>query len=200
MALPKYSPMDIEDFFYLDQNSKNARYEYFNGAVRMLAGGSPYHAVIIANLTGILYGLLGDGPCYAYSPDAYFQIAESVYVHPDVTVSCDQRDLDSEDVIRYPRLVVEVLSPGTEASDRGEKSIYYQRHPTIQEYVIADSLSVRIEVYRRAKDKWILSVYGPDSTIQLESLGIQFPIAAAYRGTKLSGIRKNSRRKKNNNF
>ena len=50
MAVHKYPTIDIEDYLTLDQNSKNARYEYLDGELRMLAGGSTYHSAIIANL------------------------------------------------------------------------------------------------------------------------------------------------------
>jgi Uma2 family endonuclease len=189
MALPKYPTMDVEDYLILDRNSKNARYEYLDGELRMLAGGSTYHSAIIANLTGILTGRLESGPCWVFNTDIRLQLSESRYVHPDVTVSCDERDQELDDMIHYPCLVVEVLSPTTEASDRGEKFSYYQECPTIHDYVLVDSQSIHIEVYHREEDGWKLHTYGPGSTVTLEGLGIQFPINAVYRGMKLTGSR-----------
>ena len=196
MALPKYPIMDVEDYLLLDRNSKSACYEYIDGELRMLAGGSNYHSAIIANLTGILTGRLESGPCWVFNTDIRLQLSESRYVHPDVTVSCDERDQELDDMIHYPCLVVEVLSPTTEASDRGEKLFYYQECPTIQEYVLVDSQSIRIEVYHREEDGWKLHTYGPESTVKLESLDIQFPIGAVYRGMKLTGSRNKRELKK----
>ncbi len=96
---------------------------------------------------------------------------------------------------KYPIMDVEVLSPTNESTDRGKKFIYYQDCPTIQEYVMVDSESIRIEVYHREEDGWKLHTYGPRSTVKLGSLGIEFPIEAAYRGTKLTGTRKDGRKK-----
>jgi Uma2 family endonuclease len=189
MALPKYPIMDVDDYLILDRNSKNARYEYLDGELRMLAGGSNYHSAIIANLTITIGRFLESSPCWVFNTDIRLQLSESRYVHPDVTVSCDERDQELDDMIHYPCLVIEVLSPTTEASDRGEKLFYYQECPTIQEYVLVGSQCIRIEVYHREEDGWKFHTYGPESTVKLESLDIQFPIGAIYRGMKLTGSR-----------
>src|SRR6266852_2802475 len=196
MALPNYPIMDVEDYLTLDRKSKNARYEYLDGELRMLAGGSTYHSAIIASLTGILNRWLENSPCWVYNSDIRLQLSESRYVYPDVTVSCDQRDQELDDMIHYPSIVIEVLSPSTEATARGEKFFYYQECPTVQDYVIVDSQSIRIEVYHREEDGWKLHTYGTGSTVQLESLGIQFPIDGVYRGMKLTGNRNKRNLKK----
>ncbi|GCF09323.1 Uma2 family endonuclease [Dictyobacter arantiisoli] len=193
MVLPEYPKMSVEDYLILDRNSHDARYEYFEGQLRMLAGGSTYHSAIIANLTILLGTSLRGGPCWIYNSDIRLQLAEDRYVHPDITVSCNPDDHELEDMLRYPCLVVEVLSPTTEGIDRGRKSIYYQECATIQEYVLVDSLSMRVEVYQREDTGWKLYTYGPESTVTLDGLDIQFAIEEIYRGMKLDG--KRARRK-----
>jgi Uma2 family endonuclease len=196
MAIHKYPTIDIEDYLMLDQNSKNARYEYLDGELRMLAGGSAYHSAIITRLSSILERHLENGPCWVYNSDLKLQFSESRYVYPDIMVSCDQRDQEpNQTIIHYPSLVVEVLSPSTEVIDRGEKLLYYQEYSTIQEYIIVDSQSICIEVYHREKDGWKLRTYGPGSTVKLETFDIQFPISSIYRGMKLTGTR-NSKNKR----
>jgi len=194
MAQHKYSIMDVEDYLLLDRNSKNARYEYIDGELRMLAGGSPYHSAIIANLTVAIGKFLEDSPCWIYNSDVQFQLSETRYYHPDVTVSCDEHDHEADDAIQYPCLIIEVLSPSTEATDKGEKLRYYQGYPTIQEYIIVDSLSKYIEAYHREEDGWKFHTYGPGSIVKLESLDIQFPIDTIYRGMKLTGTRNKQQR------
>lgn len=81
----------------LDRNSKNARYEYLEGELRMLAGGSTYHSMNIANLTIALGQLLSESPCYVYKSDIRLQLSESRYVYSDITISCDQRDQELDD-------------------------------------------------------------------------------------------------------
>jgi Uma2 family endonuclease len=191
MAQHDYSKMDVEDYLTLDKSSQNVRYEYLDGELRMQAGGSPRHAAIIANLTIAIGKFLADGPCWIYNSDVHLQLSETRYVHPDVAVSCDERDHESEDVIQYPRLVIEVLSPTTETIDKIRKLAYYQECPTIQEYMMVDSLSIRIEVYHRESDGWKLYTYGPGSTVKIECLELQFPISDIYRGMRLTGNRKN---------
>jgi len=195
MAQHKYPTIDVEDYLILDKNSKHARYEYLDGELRMLAGGSPYHSAIIANLTIAVGRFLQDSSCWIYNSDVQLRLSETRYVHPDVTISCDERDHESEEAIQYPCLVIEVLSPSTEAIDKIKKLAYYQECPAIQDYVMVDSQSIRIEVYHRENDGWKFHTYGPESVITVESLDIQFPIKDIYRGMKLTGIRNNKSKK-----
>ena len=135
MAQREYPNITINDYLALDQNSLDARYEYLEGELRMLAGGSADHSTIMTNLTSIIHGRLRGGPCKVYNVDMKLQLSESRYVYPDITVTSDPRDQEPEDNrTHYPTVVVEVLSPGTEATDRGKKLLYYQAHPTIQDY------------------------------------------------------------------
>ncbi len=191
MAQREYPTINIEDYLTLDKNSQHARYEYLEGELRMLAGGSADHSTITTNLTSILHRSLEDGPCKVYNSDMQLQLSESRYVYPDITVTCDPRDEEPEDdKTRYPSVVVEVLSPSTETIDRGKKLLYYQAHPTIQEYMLADSQSIRIEVYHRERGRWTFSTYGPEDEVQLESLGVWFPVGDAYKRTSLIKNRK----------
>ncbi len=191
MAQYEYPNITIEDYQTINHNSQSTRYEYLEGELRMLAGASADHSTIIANVTGILYGLLRGGHCKIYNSDMQLQLSEARYVYPDVTVTCDPRDEAPEDSkTRYPTVVIEVLSPSTEIVDRGKKLLYYQAHPTIQEYMLADSQSILIEVYRREKTRWTFSTYKREDEAQLESLGIQFPVRDVYERTGL--IRKHT--------
>ncbi len=193
MAQRKYSVMSVEDYLVLNRNSKDARYEYLDGELRMLAGGSPDHSIIIANLTAAIKGSLKGSQCRVYNSDLQLRLSEKRYVFPDVTISCDERDRNQKEMIRHPRVVVEVLSPtlalrneGTEATDRGKKAAYYRACPTIQEYVMVDSEEIFVEVHRREEERWTINTFEPGDTITLESFGIQFPIEDAYEGSSLT--------------
>lgn len=185
MAQRKFFNMSVEDYLILSRSSKDARYEYFDGDLRMLAGGSPDHSIIIANLTAIIKGPLKGGPCRVYNSDVQLKLSEKRYVYPDIAVSCDERDRNQKDTIHYPHVVVEVLSPSTEAIDRGKKAAFYRACPTIREYVMVQSEELFIEVHRREEGLWTINTFEPGNTITLESLGIQFPIEDAYEGTSL---------------
>jgi Uma2 family endonuclease len=114
-------------------------------------------------------------------------------------VSCDKSDHALDNSILHPWMVVEVLSPSTEATDTGEKLRAYLAHLTIQEYVIVDSLSIWIEVFHREDDGWKLRTFGPGSTVRLEHLNIQFPVDTLYRGMDLQATRGQAKRKRADN-
>jgi Uma2 family endonuclease len=135
MAQRKYPVMSVEDYLILNRNSKDIRYEYLDGDVRMLVGGSPDHSIIIANLTATIKGPLKGSQCRVYNSDVQLKLSEKRYIFPDITVSCDERDRNQKETIPYPLAVVEVLSPTTEAADRGKKAAHYRACPTIQEYM-----------------------------------------------------------------
>src|SRR6266446_5352345 len=186
MAQRKYPVMDVEDYLILNRSSKSARYEYLDGELRMLAGGSPDHSIIIANLTATIKGPLKGSQCRVYNSDVQLKLSEKRYVFPDITVSSDERDRNQKETIRYLRIVVEVLSPTTEATDRGKKAAYYRACPTIQEYIMVDSEEVFVEVHRREEQRWTINTFEPGDIVTLESLDIQFPIEDAYEGTSLT--------------
>jgi Uma2 family endonuclease len=185
MALPDYPFIDVKDYIELDEKVRSARYEYIDGHLRMLAGGSPDHSIIAANIVGILYGALRKTSCTVYTSDIRFKLSESRYVHPDVTVSCDERDKSKKDDIRYPRLIAEVLLPTTEAIDKGEKLDIYLDYPTIEEYILVASQKKMVEVYRRDGDTWVSRRYKSDTIIQLSSVDVSIPFEDIYEKTSL---------------
>jgi len=185
MAQRKYPLMSVEDYLVFNRNSKDIRYEYLDGEMHMLAGGSPDRSIIIANLTATIKGPLKGSQCRVYNSDVQLQLSTKRYVFPDITVSCDERDRNQKETIHYPCVVVEVLSPTTEATDRGRKATYYRACPTIQQYMMVDSEEVLIEVHCREGERWTINTFEPGDTIILESLSVQFPIEEAYEGTSL---------------
>src|SRR4029077_1786487 len=108
-----------------------------------------------------------------YSSDMKVYVSETRYFHPDVTVTCDPRDRGRIQAIQSPRLVVEVLSPGTELTDRTWKLKNYRTHPTIEEYILADSRSPKVEIYRKKNSLWIYDAFESDDTITIHSLDLQ---------------------------
>jgi Uncharacterized protein conserved in cyanobacteria len=97
-------------------------------------------------------------------------------------VSCDERDKNAaEDFIRYPRLIVEVLSPTTAAFDRGEKFADYRACESLQEYVLINQSRVGVECFRRnAEGLWVLHPYSPGEEVELASVNFKCAIEAIY--------------------
>jgi len=183
-ALPHQPTMSLKEYFRLDQDSTDARYEYIDGYVTMLAGGTLDHATISTNMHRCLYQALKGSPCRAYTSDAHVRISAYRYVYPDITVTCDEQDRGKQVIIQHPRLIVEVLSPGTRDYDRGGKFIYYRTCPTVQEYVLVNTDYQMVEVFRRQReDLWMLEIFHANKIVALASLGVSFPISSIYEGT-----------------
>jgi len=189
MAIQHHPPderISFEEYLALLQKDPDHGCEYLAGRVYMMTGGSPDHSIIGSNANGILRELLRGCGCIVYNSDVYFQISEKYRVCPDVTVSCDPRDRGAQDAIRYPSLVVEVLSPATEARDRGEKSLQYRSCPSIQEILLVNAQFPIIELFRREKRGfWTLYTLQSDDTVELTSLGIRFSVTDVYQDTSL---------------
>ena len=84
------------------------------------------------------------------------------------------------DLIQSPRLIIEVLSISTESRDRGRKLQSYLACPTIEQYLLVDARSMRIETYRKEQDRWIYDAFEADDEVELTTLGLHFPVADAY--------------------
>ena len=180
MASKRTPSMSVEEYFELEENHPDTRYEYLDGYVYMMSGGSANHAAISGNIYAILKSLLRGSSCRVYNSDMKVRVSENRYFHPDVTVSCDPRDRGTAAVIRSPRLVIEVLSPSTEARDRGRKLQCYLACPTIEEYLLVDARSIRIELYRKEQKKWVYEAFEADDEVELTTLGVRFPLEDAY--------------------
>jgi Uma2 family endonuclease len=173
-----YQRMSLEEYLALQEQDPEHAYEYLDGRVYMMTGDSPDHSILGSKLNGLLLAFLRDRRCIVYNSDVYVQLSEHYRVCPDVTVSCDPRDRGVQEVIRYPSLVAEVLSPTTEARDRGQKSLQYRSCPSIQEYLLISSEFPLVEVFRREKQGfWSLYTLGLEDTIELASLGLRFSVA-----------------------
>lgn len=115
------------------------------------------------------------------------------FVYPDTTVSCDQADgRRGNTLVKSPRVVVEVLSPGTETRDRGIKFKAYQRCLTIQEIVLINQYSPLLEIWQRNSEDpdnvraWLYHRYSEDETVTMRSLNIQFALTEIYQGIDFS--------------
>lgn len=170
---------------YLDwEPQQNCRYEYVNGEVFAMTGGTIPHNDIALNLYRTLYSHLRPKGCRINVADVKLQVStNSPYYYPDVIVSCDSRDLNARKFIQYPKLIVEVLSPSTEAKDRGEKFSYYRTIPTLQEYILIESEKIGVECYRRGEGRmWLYYPYTVGDTITIESIEFSCAIDLLYEG------------------
>jgi len=183
MAAEQPLRMSIADYLAYDRASQDIRYEYDHGHVRALAGGSMAHALIAANLTALLHEALRAGPCMVFSSDMRLCVAESQYLYPDVVVSRDP--LEHGDMLRSPRMIAEVLSASTEAYDRGHKFITYRACPALEDYLLIDAHVMRVEVFHRTGEHWLLTTAGPDESVAVRGLDVRLAGARPLRQSAL---------------
>jgi Uma2 family endonuclease len=179
---PRPKHVSVEEYFELERTHPDQCYEYVDGEIYFMSGGSPAHALIIANLIGEIRAQLRGGPCKTFSSDAKVKVSETRYVCPDVTVSCLEQDRQARTkVLESPRFVIEVLSPSTETLDRHKKADLYRALPSIEEYALVESELQAVEVYTRFQDGfWAFAHFGPGSQVAFSSLGVTLPIEAIY--------------------
>lgn len=188
MAIQREHWISPEEYLEIDRASLNKKYEYEDGHIYAMSGGTTEHAQIAQNMIGALTTHFGEGSCRAFSSDMRVQVAEQKYYLPDVVVTCNPEDNQrGVDIIRSPRFVMEVLSPSTETRDRGRKLIAYQACPSIQEYVLASTELQMVEVFRRHENSkmWLYQQFRSDQEIEFISIDFTIPMATLYR---LTGI------------
>ncbi len=176
-----FSKFTPEEYFAWEEQ-QNCRHEYLNGEVYAMSGGSLNHSGIAGNFYFILKAHLRGGGCQVRNSDARVNIVNSDdYTYPDLSVTCDERDRTNTQYITYPCLLVEVLSPGTEAYDRGNKFRMYRQNFDLQEYILVDSSSIAIELFRKKNgDDWQIINYQAGDSIELKSINLTFPIEQIY--------------------
>jgi Uma2 family endonuclease len=165
------------------------KHEYYHGEVFAMSGGTLEHSRIIANTIRELGIRLRGTTCGVYDSNLRVRIPRTtLYTYPDVTVMCGPPEFDPLDSARHtvlnPTLLVELLSPSTEAWDRGGKFGSYQQVESLREYVLISAQLVLVETYLRQPDRtWIYAAStGRETTVRLQSLGIEVPLAELYDG------------------
>lgn len=193
-ALPQTGErMTVQEYFRLDYTYPDAKYEYQDGMIRLMAGGTVAHATIAGNMYIELRQNFRSGPCSVFNSDMRVQVTEDTYFFPDVTLTCDvaDRQLDTTRICS-PRIVVEVLSSSTERIDRIDKLNAYQACSTIQEIVLIDQFRLYVEVYRRIEedsDEWSHVCYEAGQEVALESVDVYIPMEEIYQGIDFSQFR-----------
>ncbi|MFH7030051.1 MAG: Uma2 family endonuclease [Heteroscytonema crispum UTEX LB 1556] len=182
VANPQFKPMTPQEYLEWEP-TQEIRYEYIDGEVFAMTGGTKPHNRIAGNLYTALDSHLAEKGCEVYIADVKVQASTAgLYHYPDLVVTCDSRDRNSNQFVQYPCLIVEVLSPSTEAYDRGGKFTKYRRLTTLQEYVLIQSEQIGVECFRRNEQGfWVLYPYEAGEILTLESVGLSLPIEALYR-------------------
>ena len=186
MEAAKLTHVSVEDYLNGEPVSE-VRHEYVAGAVYAMAGASEEHNDLAGNLFAALRAHLRGGPCKVFIVDMKVRLAvgrEEVFYYPDVLVACDSRDTERHHK-RFPKVVIEVLSPETERTDRREKFMAYTGIETLEEYVLVAQDRREVTVFRRAK-QWAAEVLkAPGDQLTLSSLNFSASLDAVYEGVKV---------------
>lgn len=163
---------------------------YLIGQVDAMTGGSVNHSRIAVRLTTIFDRHVDPSGCITGNSDLRINLlGTNDYTYPDVSVTCDDRDQTTTQYISYPCLIVEVLSPSTEAYDRGKKFRRYRQNPALIDYLLVSSTSVAIDLYHKNDaGNWLILNYKAGDMIELKSINLSFPIEQIYRGLNLTEI------------
>jgi Uma2 family endonuclease len=169
---------------YLEwENAQVEKHEFHRGEVFAMVGGRRVHGRVVGNIVRRLGNQLDGTPCQVFSESMKVQIGEDTVLYPDVFVTCDRTDLATDLIFRAPTVIVEVLSPSTQSYDRSQKFALYRRIPALQEYILVDPDTRRVEGFRRdAQGQWVLHDMSDGAVLEAASVGVSVPLAEVFDG------------------
>lgn len=181
----------VEEYLAFEHASEE-RHEYLDGVIYAMAGESPDHGRICMNLAATLVPKLRGSDCEGFSKDMKVHCGpyrahtrEGLYAYPDLVVVCGALQFhdQAQGVLVNPTVIVEVLSPSTEAFDRGEKFRRYRAClPTLTDYVlVAQDRPVIDHYHRTVTGRWeVETLEGLDTHLHLDSINCTVPLADVY--------------------
>ncbi len=182
---PQFTPLEYLEW----EAQQELRHEFVNGRISAMTSDSvehdfarTLHERITANLSSMLQNNLQSSVCRVFDADVKVQILESnSFLYPDVSVSGDVQDRSANNFITHPYLIVEVLSPSTEAENRGYRFASYRQVTSLQDYVLVSTDSIGLDVYRLNEGgEWELSSYQSGDVVELKSVNFTFEVDRIY--------------------
>lgn len=187
VAIPQAHSLSVADYLQFESTS-NVKHEYRAGEVYAMAGATDAHNTIAGNLFVFLRNYVRGSGCRVYMSDMKARIERSnCFYYPDLLVTCDPRDRETTTYKCSPKLIVEVLSPSTEAFDRGDKFADYQTLESLEEYVLISTSRQRVDCFRRSPEGvWTLQFYLPNAEVlPLQSIGLEVRLSDLYEDVTL---------------
>ncbi len=190
MEAPRLNNLTLEEYVKIEQET-GIRYEYHDGEIFAMAGGSLNHGLICGNVFGELRNSLRkkESPCKVLNTEIKLHIQKkNCFLYPDAMVICEDMDpLDFEaNAISHPVVIIEVLSKSTANYDRGEKFFLYGLIETLKEYILIDQEKMQVEIFSRREDLWKITKFTEsDRVVPISALGIEIPIEELYRDTQI---------------
>ncbi len=173
--------LTVEEYLRLEEDSA-FRHEYVAGELYALVSATRRHDLIAGNIYARLLSSVGAGPCQVYRSDVKLRVGDDAVYYPDVQVVCDPTDVE-ETYTRLPCVVVEVLSPSTEAIDRREKRLAYRRIATLRAYVIVYRDEMRVmRHWRDAEGAWWDAEVAGDGRVPFPCPEVEMALGEIYEG------------------
>lgn len=184
MSLPREKPgLSVTDYLAGEMDS-DVRHEYVSGQAYAMAGASARHNRIALNIAGRLNEHLAGDECEAFMADMKIRVAKDLFYYPAVVVTCDGPGGDPY-FRTEPRLIIEVLSPTTERTDRHEKLAAYRNCPSVTEYALISQETQMVELYRRSDDDWQIEILAnDDEPCAFNSVGLTLSLCDIYRNVR----------------
>lgn len=160
------------------------RHEFCRGEVFAMSGGSFRHSALAVSVSSALHVAARARGCTVHSSDRRVVLRPGEhYVYPDITVVCGTHELGdgASDVLANPTVVVEILSPSTEAYDRGDKWAAYRQLSSLREYVLVSQARPCIEVFRREESYWVYDVVETGERVSIAD-GLLLDVDTIYAG------------------
>lgn len=186
----------IEEYLEFE-NASTEKHEYYQGEIftmskgEILAMSGPKlpHNIISVNILSELKQQLKGKACRPFNSDQRINIpANTLFTYPDISIVCGDIETKDDDEwnILNPSVIVEVLSTSTKSYDRGDKFKLYRDIASLREYVLVDSQSIMIEVFRiNANGHWELEEYKSiDENLLVKTLQLTIPLTEIYEGVK----------------
>ena len=177
--------LSVADYLRAERASE-LKHEFHEGVVAVMVGGSRRHARIITNLITVFSELLTNHDADVLSQALRVRVdAADLYTYPDVIIVCGSPVLedDHNDTLMKPTVIIEVLSPSTEAYDRGQKADYYRQIPSLREYVPVAQHQPSIDHYVRKENYEWVTRHGCErikQVLSLETLDLEIPLRRIY--------------------
>ena len=181
VLVPRFTPEEYLVF----ERAADHKSELINGELYAMAGVSREHSLIVTNLGSALHTRLRGRPCETHLTDLRLSVPDTrLYTYPDALVICGEPRFVDEmfDTVTNPLVLFDVLSPSTEAYDRGAKFAHYRRLTSLKYYVLISQTEPLVERYERQESNdWLLTeLRGLDAMLALPALEISIPLRDLY--------------------
>jgi Uma2 family endonuclease len=185
-----YGNQKISITEYLEiENTALEKHEYYKGEVFAMSGAKVPHNIIAANFLASLVQKLRGKSCRPFNSDQRIHIEQNtLFTYPDISIVCGEIiTLNNDEYnILNPTVLIEVLSSSTKNYDRGEKFKLYRDIPTLKEYILVDSESIHIEIFRlNEMNHWELEEYeNANDNFTIKAIHESVAIAEIYEGVR----------------